>query len=101
VKKVGIISYGILPYKGPHEMGMWNDEATFLVAKQALDRVGLNREDLDAVVISTMDGLDGITISNGLLVPAAGAYEKDSIRIETSFVFFDSALCAPRNLIFS
>jgi acetyl-CoA C-acetyltransferase len=65
-------------------MGMWNDEATFLVAKQALDRVGLNREDLDAVVISTMDGLDGITISNGLLVPAAGAYEKDSIRIETT-----------------
>ena len=84
MEKVGIISYGIIPYKGPNEIGMWNDEATFLVAKQALDQVGLNREDLDAVVISTMDGLDGITISNGLLVPAAGAYKKDSIRIETS-----------------
>ncbi len=83
-EKVGIVSYGIIPYKGPQKLGMWNDEATFIVAKQALDNVGLTREDLDAVVISTMDGMDGITISNGLLSPAAGAYGKDSIRIENS-----------------
>lgn len=83
-KRVGIISYGIMKYQGPNEIGMWNDEATFVVARQALDRAGLSREDLDAVVISTMDGFDGVTISNGLLAPAAGAYKKESIRIETS-----------------
>jgi len=83
-KKVGIVSYGVMKYKGPNEVGMWNDEATYAVSKQALDRVGLRRKDLDAVFVSTMDGLDGITISAGLLVPAAGAYKKESIRIETS-----------------
>jgi len=83
-QKVAIVSYGLLNYRGPNEIGRWNDEATFLVAREALERVGLKRDDIDAVVIGTMDGLDGITISNGLLVPAAGAYKKDSIRIENS-----------------
>ena len=86
MEKVAIVSYGIVPYKGPRELGMWNDEATFLVAKQALDNVGLTADDLDTVVLSTMDGLDGITISNSLLAPAAGGYKKESIRIETSGV---------------
>jgi len=83
-QNVAIVSYDLLNYKGPNELGMWNDEATFLVAKQSLEKVGLKKEDVDAVVIATMDGQDGITISNGMLVPAAGAYERDSIRIENS-----------------
>jgi len=83
-QKVAIVSYGLLNYRGPNEIGRWNDEATYLAAREALARVGLRRDDIDAVVIGTMDGLDGITISNGLLVPAAGAYKKDSIRIENS-----------------
>jgi acetyl-CoA C-acetyltransferase len=84
VQKVAIVSYGIIPYTGVGELGMWNDEATFLVAKQALDKVGLNAEDLDAAVLSTMDGLDGLTISNSLLAPAAGGYRKETNRIENS-----------------
>lgn len=83
-RKVGIVSYGITPYRGLNEIGMWNDEASFGVSKEAIERVGIERKDIDAVVISTMDGLDGITISNGLLAPAAGALKKDSIRIENS-----------------
>jgi acetyl-CoA C-acetyltransferase len=84
VEKVGIVSYGILPYKGQKGLGMWNDEATFQVAKQALDKVGLTADALDTVILSTMDGLDGITISNALLAPAAGGYKKESTRIETT-----------------
>jgi acetyl-CoA C-acetyltransferase len=83
-QNVAIVSYGLLNYKGPNELGLWNDEATFIVARQALEQVGLKKEDIDVVVIASMDGLDGITISNGMLVPAAGAYERDSIRIENS-----------------
>jgi acetyl-CoA C-acetyltransferase len=83
-EKVGIVGFGILEYKGQDELSMWNDEAVFIVSRQALHRAGIDRDELDAVVISTMDGLDGITISNGLLAPAAGAYGKDSIRIENS-----------------
>ena len=87
-QNVAIVSYDLLDYKGPNELGMWNDEATFVVAKQALEKVGLKKKDVDAVVIATMDGQDGITISNGMLAPAAGAYERDSIRIETSTLQF-------------
>jgi len=83
-KKVGIVSYGIMEYGDHGAIRKWADEATFIVARQALDKVGLNRDDLDVVVISTMDAFDGITISNGLLVPAAGAYAKESVRIENS-----------------
>lgn len=84
MEKVGIVSFGILPYVGSKELGMWNDEATFKATKQALDKVGLSAEAIDTVVLSTMDGTDGITISNALGGPAAGAYGKESIRIETS-----------------
>ncbi len=84
MQKVAIVSYGIIPYTGVGELGMWNDEATFLVARQALDKVGLTADDLDAAVLSTMDGLDGITISNSLLSPAAGGYKKESNRIGNS-----------------
>ena len=84
MQKVAIISYGILPYTGLGELGIWNDEATFLVAKQALDKVGLTADDLDTVALSTMDGMDGITISNSILAPAAGGYKKESIRLENS-----------------
>ena len=86
-KKVAIVSCRSLNYRGPNDLGMWQDEATYIVSKQALDAVGLKREDLDAVSISTMDAFDGITISNGLLVPAAGAYDKDSVRIENSGLY--------------
>lgn len=86
MQKVAIVSYGIIPYTGLGELGMWNDEATFVVAKQALDKVGLTAADLDTVVLSTMDGLDGITISNSILAPAAGGYKKESNRIENSGV---------------
>ena len=62
-QNVAIVSYGLLNYKGPNELGLWNDEATFIVARQALEQVGLKKEDIDVVVIASMDGLDGITIS--------------------------------------
>lgn len=83
-KRVGIVSYGIMEYGDQEDIGNWADEVTFMVSRQALDSAGLSRDDIDVVVISTMDGFDGITISNGLLAPAAGAYLKESIRIENS-----------------
>ncbi|MGJ8686647.1 MAG: thiolase family protein [Spongiibacteraceae bacterium] len=82
MQKVGIVSYGVLPYQGMDDIAMWNDEATFKVTKEALKKIDLSVDKIDTVVISSMDGLDGITISNALLVPAAGAYKKESTRIE-------------------
>ncbi|WP_374972355.1 thiolase family protein [Spongiibacter marinus] len=82
MKKVGIVSYGISPYYGAEDRAMWGDEATFKVAKQALDKVGLSASDIDTVILSSMDGIDGITISSALMGPAAGAFGKESTRIE-------------------
>lgn len=85
-KKVGIVSYGIMKYQGLNDIDMWNEEATFNVSKQALDKVGLTREDLDMAVVSTMDGADGLMISSSFTSPAAGGYKKETIRVENSAI---------------
>ncbi|MCG8672065.1 MAG: thiolase family protein [Pseudomonadales bacterium] len=82
MQKVAIVSYGVLPYTSADDIGMWNDEATFQVTREALNKVNLSADQVDTAIISTMDGLDGITISNSMLSPAAGGYKKETIRIE-------------------
>jgi len=82
VKKVAIVSYGVLPYTSADEVGMWSDEATFKVTREALAKINLSADKIDTVILSSMDGLDGITISNALMAPAAGAFKKESTRIE-------------------
>jgi len=82
VKKVAIVSYGVLPYTSADEIGMWSDEATFKVTREALAKINLSADKIDTVILSSMDGLDGITISNALMAPAAGAFKKESTRIE-------------------
>lgn len=82
MKKVAIVSYGVLPYTSSDEVGMWSDEATFKVTREALAKINLSADKIDTVILSSMDGLDGITISNALMAPAAGAFKKESTRIE-------------------
>ena len=82
MKKVAIVSYGVLPYTSADEIGMWSDEATFKVTREALAKINLSADKIDTVILSSMDGLDGITISNALMAPAAGAFKKESTRIE-------------------
>lgn len=82
MNKVAIVSYGVLPYTSADEIGMWSDEATFKVTREALAKINLSAEKIDTVILSSMDGLDGITISNALMAPAAGAFKKESTRIE-------------------
>lgn len=82
MKKVAIVSYGVLPYTSADEVGMWSDEATFKVTREALAKINLSADKIDTVILSSMDGLDGITISNALMAPAAGAFKKESTRIE-------------------
>lgn len=86
MKKVGIVSYALTSYKSSNEM--LGEELVFNVSKSVLDKAGITREEIDQVVIATTDTNDGITISLGPLVPAAGGYNsnKEGVRVETGGV---------------
>lgn len=84
VERVAILGYGLVPYRGVHEVGTWSDEAVFDAITQALGNVGLQPQDIDSVEVPSVDAFDGLNISNGLLAPAAGGYGKDTSRAETS-----------------
>lgn len=79
-KKVAIVGYGLTEYRG--ESRARADELIFNASRSALKKARITREEIDSVVVATVDAYDGITISNGLLAPAAGAYNRDSIRLE-------------------
>ena len=85
--RVGIVSYALTSYKGETEM--LGEELVFQVCRSALDKAGITRDELDAVAIASQDFNDGITISLGPLVPAAGGYNsnKDAVRVESGGVF--------------
>jgi len=56
-------------------------EIAFEAARAALQDAGLTRGDIDTVLVSGWDVLDGRTISDMYLVPAAGGYLKDSAKV--------------------
>lgn len=83
--KVAVIGYGLTAYTGKGTARA--DELIFRATRLALEKAKISREEIDMVVVGTVDAYDGITISNGLLAPAAGAYNRDSIRLENGGVF--------------
>ncbi|MDI6857059.1 MAG: thiolase family protein [Dehalococcoidia bacterium] len=78
--RVCIVGIGQTHHRGPggdlayHEFG-------FHAAKAAMEDAGLTRGDIDTVLASGWDVLDGRTISDMHLVPAAGGYLKDSAKV--------------------
>lgn len=84
-KRVAIIGYALDNYSG--ESMLSSEEIGFYVAKRAREAAGVARDDIDSVHNSTMDFFDGITISNGILLPAAGGYGRDGTRIQNGGVF--------------
>jgi acetyl-CoA C-acetyltransferase len=80
-----IISHALAPPED--NVALRNDENIFRVSKRALDNVGLERDDIDAVVNSGMDAFDGITISSGLKVCPSGGYNKSSTRLQNGGVY--------------
>lgn len=58
------------------------EELVFEVAKSALEDAGIERKDVCTVVTASTDFLDGRTISNCMLIGAAGAYLKDESKVE-------------------
>ncbi len=90
--KVAIIGYALDRYAS--ETDLSSEEMGFKVAKRARDHAGVKRFDITSVHGSTMDFFDGVTISNGLIIPAAGGYNIDSTRIQNGCVFAIISACA-------
>jgi acetyl-CoA C-acetyltransferase len=80
-----IISHALTP--PADNVALRNDENIFRVSRHALDNIGLERDDIDAVVNCGMDAFDGITISSGLKVCPAGGYNKSSTRLQNGGLY--------------
>lgn len=78
--KIGLIGYALVGFGD--DVQLRSDEMVFRASKSALDSAGISRDDLGTTVISSIDAYDGITISNGLMAPAGGGYQKDATRIQ-------------------
>ena len=85
IKRIALIGYALDEYKDNTDL--YSEDMGFYVAKRARENAGVAREDITSVHNSTMDLFDGITISNGILIPAAGGYNRDSVRIQNGCLF--------------
>jgi acetyl-CoA C-acetyltransferase len=84
---VGIASYGIEGFDDPERVASRGSDITFRVTRAALDRAGLTRDDIDAIVGAEQDGFTGITVSFGMKACAAGGYDKANNRVQNGGVF--------------
>lgn len=78
--RVCIVGIGQTHHRGPGG-NLAYYEIAFEAARAALQDTGLTRGDIDTVLASGWDVLDGRTISDMYLVPAAGGYLKDSAKV--------------------
>jgi len=90
--KIAIIGCALDKYVGDSPGD--SEEMGFRVVKRAREMSGIEREEITSVHNSTMDFFDGITISNGILAPAAGGYNRDSTRIQNGGLFGILSACA-------
>jgi len=78
--RVCVVGVGQTRHRSPGE-DLAYYEIAFQAARSALDDAGLRRGDIDTVLASGWDVLDGRTISDMYVVPAAGGYLKDSAKV--------------------
>jgi acetyl-CoA C-acetyltransferase len=78
--RVCIVGVGQTHHRGPGGSLAYY-EIAFQAARAVLEDMGLTRGDIDTVLASGWDVLDGRTISDMYIVPAAGGYLKDSAKV--------------------
>lgn len=84
---VGIAAYALEGFDDLEEVESRGSDITFRVTRAALDRAGLARDDIDAIIGSEQDGFTGITVSFGMKACAAGGYNKPNNRVQNGGVF--------------
>jgi acetyl-CoA C-acetyltransferase len=83
--KVAIVGIGQTKYRGKTERALV--EMIFEATSEALSDAGLERDNIESVVLAAHDQLDGRAITSMLTASAAGAHLKDEIRIEEDGAF--------------
>lgn len=77
---VAIASYAVEGFRP--EVNQSVNEITSTVSMRAFDRIGMSRDDLDALLLTDQDAFDGAAISSGMKVTPAGGYRKPVMRIQ-------------------
>ena len=78
--RVCIVGVGQTYHRGPGDNLAYYEHA-FQAARSALEDAGLRSGDIDTVLASGWDVIDGRTISDMHIVPAAGGYLKDCAKV--------------------
>lgn len=78
--KVAVVSWAQTEYREAYDETI--REMVFRVAKEALDRAGLTREELGTVITASSDYWQGISCSNEYYLDAAGGYLKSGAKAE-------------------
>jgi acetyl-CoA acetyltransferase len=85
MSNVALVSYALNGYQD--RIASRGNEVVFEVARSALDKAGLEREDVDAVIGCDQDAFNGVTVSFGMKACAIGGYNKPSTRIQNGGVY--------------
>lgn len=85
MSNVGIASYSLAGFDD--RAASRGSDIVFEVTREALDRAGLTRGDVDAVIGCDQDGFNGVTVSFGMKACAAGGYNKPTTRVENGGVY--------------
>ncbi|MDA2919266.1 thiolase family protein [Desulfobacterota bacterium AH_259_B03_O07] len=83
--KVAIIGVGQTSY-GEHKKKSI-DELVFESTQKALYDSGLQRDEIESVVTTGSDGLDGRAISNMITAGSSGAYLKDEVKVSDGGIY--------------
>jgi len=83
--KVAIIGVGQTSYGEKKNQSI--DEMVFQATKRALDDSGVERDEIESIVTSGSDGLDGRAISNMVTAGASGAYLKDEVKVSDAGIY--------------
>jgi acetyl-CoA C-acetyltransferase len=80
MSNVALVSYALEGYRD--SIDSRGNEVVFEVAREALDKAGLTRDHVDAVIGCGQDAFNGVTVSFGMKACAVGGYNKPSTRIQ-------------------
>lgn len=83
--KVAIVGIGMTKLEKKKDETLY--DMIFEASSLALADAGIDRKDLDSVVIACSDLIDGIGISSMVTATAAGAYLKDEIKVADDGMF--------------
>ncbi|MDY6851594.1 MAG: thiolase family protein [Thermodesulfobacteriota bacterium] len=89
--KVAIVGIGMKKQEPKTDETLY--DMIFEASALALSNAGLEREDLDSIVLAASDLVDGISISSMVTATAAGAYLKDEIKVADDGIFGLALAC--------